>query len=109
MRPRLRSQRSFLAAVAGNRKKGFPDDRSVAIQVPIGGADVYADLEGNFCITDEGFPGSFMVDTQGILTVLAGTDVHRYSGDGGPAIEAQLSEPTTVAVGPDGDAGTVGL
>jgi hypothetical protein len=43
------------------------------------------------------------VDTEGILTIIAGTGVDGFSGDGGPATEAQLSEPTSVAIGPDGD------
>lgn len=93
----------IITTVAGNGERGFPDDGAVATEGPIGGADVWADAEGNIYITDEGYPGIFKVDTEGILTVLAGTGVDGYSGDGGPATEAQLSEPTTVAVGPDGD------
>jgi sugar lactone lactonase YvrE len=93
----------IITTVAGNGKTGFPDDGAVATEVPIGGADVYADSEGNIYVTDEGYPGIFKVDPQGVLTVLAGTGEDGYLGDGGPAIEAQLSEPTTVAIGPDGN------
>jgi sugar lactone lactonase YvrE len=93
----------IITTVAGNGDRGFPDDGSVATEVPIGGADVYADAEGNIYITDEGYPGILKVDPEGILTVLAGTGEDGYSGDGGPATETQLSEPTTVAIGPDGN------
>jgi serine/threonine-protein kinase len=75
----------------------------VATEVPVGGADVSTDADGNFYITDEGYPGIFKVGADGILTVLAGTGEDGYSGEGGPATEAKLSEPTTVAVGPDGN------
>lgn len=90
-----------ITTVAGNGDRGFPNDGSVATKVPIGGADVYSDVEGNIYITDEGYPGIFKVDPEGILTVLAGTGEDGYSGDGGPATQAKLSEPTTVAIGPD--------
>jgi hypothetical protein len=93
----------IITTVAGNGKTGFPDDGAVATEVPVGGANVWADPEGNIYITDEGYPGIFKVDTEGILTIIAGTGVDGFSGDGGPATEAQLSEPTSVAIGPDGD------
>jgi sugar lactone lactonase YvrE len=95
--------RGIITTVAGNGKTGFPDDGAVATEVPVGGANVWADPEGNIYITDEGYPGIFKVDPEGILTIIAGTGVDGYSGDGGPATEAQLSEPTSVAIGPDGD------
>jgi hypothetical protein len=43
------------------------------------------------------------VDAEGILTILAATGEDGYSGDGGPATEARLIEPTTVTLGPDGN------
>jgi hypothetical protein len=95
--------RGIITTVAGNGQTGFPEDGTRATEVPVGGADVWADADGNIYVTDEGYPGIFKVDSEGILTILAGTGVDGYSGDGGPGTEAQLSEPTTVAVGPDGD------
>lgn len=38
-----------------------------------------------------------------VITTIAGTGVAGYSGDGGPATEAQLNYPVTVTIGPDGD------
>lgn len=38
----------------------------------------------------------------GVVTAVAGTGTAGDSGDGGPAIEAQLSDPDDLAVGPDG-------
>ena len=40
----------------------------------------------------------FKVDTEGVLTLVAGNSRPGYSGDGGPATSAQLSSPMGVAV-----------
>lgn len=37
-----------------------------------------------------------------VISTLAGTGEAGYSGDGGPAIQAAISQPDAVAVGPDG-------
>jgi NHL repeat-containing protein len=43
-----------------------------------------------------------MIDTRGTVTTIAGTGIQGFSGDGDLASDAQLSEPSGVAVGPDG-------
>ena len=45
----------------------------------------------------------YKVSTQGILTTYAGTGVPSYSGDGGPALSAQLDGATGVAVDAGGN------
>ena len=57
------------------------------------------DGEGNVYIADTGNHRIRMIDTNGIITTVAGSGVDGYSGDGGPATEASLSEPSGVAVG----------
>jgi RHS repeat-associated protein len=42
------------------------------------------------------------VDTQGLMTTIAGTGVAGYSGDGGPAIAAMLNQPWGLALANDG-------
>ena len=42
------------------------------------------------------------VSPNGIQTTVAGTGVRGFSGDGGPANQAQLANPTSVALGLDG-------
>lgn len=41
--------------------------------------------------------------TTGLIRTVAGTGVPGYSGDFGPAIEAQLDAPRELEIGPDGD------
>jgi len=40
----------------------------------------------------------FKIDQKGILTVVAGTSVAGYSGDGGPAVSGELNSPSGLAV-----------
>jgi len=46
---------------------------------------------------------SFSIWAQGTITTIAGTGVGGYSGDGGPAVNAQLSGPAGVAVDANGN------
>ena len=38
------------------------------------------------------------VDTEGVISTVAGTGIRGYSGDGGPATQAQISAPFGVLV-----------
>jgi streptogramin lyase len=42
------------------------------------------------------------IDDKGIITTIAGTGTPGYSGDGGPAVKAQLNQPHEIRFGPDG-------
>jgi RHS repeat-associated protein len=42
------------------------------------------------------------VDPNGIITTVAGNGTRGFSGDGGPATQAQLDSPHDLALGPDG-------
>ncbi|MEE9206690.1 MAG: hypothetical protein V3U50_06915 [Acidimicrobiia bacterium] len=44
-----------------------------------------------------------VVDRDGIITTIAGIGTAGYSGDGGPADEAELNIPAGIAIGPDGN------
>jgi hypothetical protein len=60
------------------------------------------DAEGNLFIADTYNNRIRMIDTNGVIHTIAGSGDHAYSGDGGPALDAALAEPSGVAVGPDG-------
>ena len=42
------------------------------------------------------------IDDKGIITTIAGNGTAGYSGDGGPAVKAQLNKPHEIRFGPDG-------
>jgi sugar lactone lactonase YvrE len=60
-------------------------------------AGLCADKKGNLFIADFGNNRIRKIDTNGIITSVAGKGVDGYSGDGGPATSASLSMPTGMA------------
>lgn len=54
------------------------------------------DAQGNLYIADQGHDAIRKVDTNGIITTVAGSGVRGYSGDGGPATKAKLNQPLGV-------------
>jgi sugar lactone lactonase YvrE len=70
------------------------------LNLPLG---VAADLHGNFFIADTFNDVVRKVDTNGIITTVAGNGRKGYSGDGGFAIQASLDGPSGVAVDLSGD------
>src|ERR1035441_2589726 len=75
----------------------------MAVNATIGfPAAVITDANGNFYFSTDGdlsgFDDSrvFKVDRSGVLTVVTGNSVDGYSGDGGPAVNAQRSEERRV-------------
>ncbi len=55
------------------------------------------DNSGNMYIADTGNQVIRKVNTSGIISTVAGNNFSAFSGDGGPAISASLSLPTSVA------------
>ena len=59
--------------------------------------DLSVDPPGNVYIADQGADKIWKIDaTTGVITTLAGTGQAGYSGDGGPATNAQLNNPRGV-------------
>ncbi|MEO8052551.1 MAG: hypothetical protein ABI833_19250 [Acidobacteriota bacterium] len=79
---------------------GLPILNIPGTQVSLGHVQgVAADSAGNVFIAEESYPIVVRLDhTTGILSLVAGNGTSGFSGDGGPAIAAQLSSPTGVAV-----------
>jgi hypothetical protein len=69
----------------------FGFSRSVAI-----------DAAGNAYITDSRARIRKVNAATGIVSTVAGTGQMGFSGDGGPAAQAQIGQPTHIACGPDG-------
>ena len=60
------------------------------------------DTAGNLYFADSNNHRIRKVDTDGIMTTIAGNGTAGFSGDGGPATAAQLDNPVDVEVGDDG-------
>jgi hypothetical protein len=94
----------MITTVAGNGQHGFSGDSGFATQAELNGpSGVISDGTGGFLIADTGNSRIRRVDASGTITTVAGNGLGGYSGDGGPATQAQLAYPTGIS--PDGVGG----
>jgi len=88
-----------ITTVAGNGTPAYSGDgglaTSASLNFPIG---VAVDSSANIYIVDLGNSRIRKVDTNGVITTVAGNGTPAYSGDGGPATSASLFNPYGVAV-----------
>jgi uncharacterized protein (TIGR03437 family) len=93
-----------LTTFAGNGIPGFSGEggpaTSASLYFPTG---IAFDSAGNLYVTDQGNQRIRMVTTSGNIVTIAGTGVAGYSGDGGPAVNAQISTPGGIQVDPSGN------
>ena len=82
------------SGVAGSTGDGGPATQA-GLSSPQG---IAVDGAGNVYIADTGNNRIRKVSTDGTITNLAGNGTQGYSGDGGPAINASLNRPQSVAV-----------
>jgi len=88
-----------ISTVAGNGLQGYSGDGGPGLSAQLNDPEgVAVDATGNLYITDTLNYRIRMVSPAGNITTLAGNGVAGYSGDGGPAGQAQLSYPTGIAV-----------
>ncbi len=64
---------------------------------------VLLDAAGNLYISDSGNNAIRMVNTSGIITTLIGNGEAGYTGDGGPALQAELNNPKGIAIDSSGN------
>ena len=91
----------IITTVAGTGETafgGYGGDGGPAAQARLSNPyGVAADSAGNLYIADSGNRRIRKVDSSGIITTVAGTGGYGDGGDGGPAVQARLSEPYGVA------------
>ena len=94
----------IITTVAGTGEPGSSGDDGPAVAARLHyPADVTVDAVGNLFIAEYNIYRIRRVDSSGIITTVAGTGEPGFSGDGGPAVEARLGRPRSVAVGADGN------
>ena len=94
-----------ITTVAGTGEPFHRGDDGSASQAQFSHAlgDVAVDVNGNVYVTDSYDHRVRRVDAAGRVATFAGSGTAGFQGDGGPAIEAQLSSPGGVAVDATGN------
>ena len=89
----------IITTVAGSQAYGAAGDGGLATSAALyQPADIAVDNRGNIYIADRILSRIRKVDTNGIITTVAGSVSAGFSGDRGPANLASLNEPTDIAV-----------
>ena len=89
----------IITTVAGNGGRGFGGGGGPAVRESLNHpAGVAVDGSGNLYIAESSEHMIHRVDASGTITTVAGTGEPGFGGDGGPAVEAQLGGPVSVAV-----------
>lgn len=88
-----------IVTVAGGGGQGFAGDGGPATSAQLNGpVSVAVDTGGNLYITDSNNYSIRLVSPNGIISTIAGNGSIGYSGDGGPAVNAQLGAPGGLAI-----------
>jgi DNA-binding beta-propeller fold protein YncE len=91
-------------AVAGNGQRAYAGNGSAATDASLNMPhEIQFDAAGHLYIAERDNHVIRKVDAKsGIVSTFAGTNTPGFSGDGGPAAEAQLRQPHSIAVDPSG-------
>ena len=104
IRVRKISSSGIITTVAGTGTPGvsLSGGPAATTQIyPVGG--IALDSKGNLYMSDYGNVRVWKLSPSGVITPFAGNGTLGYSGDGGPATNAQFSEPAAIAVDPSGN------
>jgi sugar lactone lactonase YvrE len=94
----------IITTIAGTGLAGYSGDGGPALLAQFNYVwGVFLDKAGNLYIADIGNNAIRKMDTSGIVTTVAGNGTAGYSGDGGPAILAELNSPRETAVDSSGN------
>jgi RHS repeat-associated protein len=88
----------IITTIAGDGQAGFSGDGGQATQAELHNpAGLAADGAGNIYVADQMNNRIRKIDTNGIITTIAGDGQAGFSGDGGQAAQAELNMPSAVA------------
>jgi len=101
-RVRLVSAEGVIRTVAGDGGSWYNGDGGPATEAHLSVRCVAVDSKGTLYIADEQNSRVRKVDSDGIISTVAGNGQYGFSGDGGSATRATLYSPYAVAVGKSG-------
>jgi sugar lactone lactonase YvrE len=95
----------IITTIAGDGTSGDSGDGGPATSAQLDYVTgVAVDAVGNVYVSDAASHRVRKVAAgSGTITTIAGTGAWGYTGDGGPAVAAQIFSPQDLAIGPDGD------
>jgi len=89
----------IISTVAGNGAATYAGDGGTAITASLYNPQATTfDATGNLYIADGGNNRIRLVNTNGFISTVAGNGTPAYTGDGGPATNASLDDPTGVTI-----------
>lgn len=92
-----------ITTIAGNGQVGGGGDGGPAAQAQLSSpSDVAYLADGSLVIADSGNSKVRRIGASGVITTAAGTGAQDFTGDGGPATQADLDTPGGVTSLPDG-------
>ncbi len=87
----------IITTIVGNGTGGFSGDGGPAVNAQVyQPSPIVMDKLGNIYFASNGRIRK--INTSGIITTIAGTNTAGFSGDGGPAVNAQLIQPIGIAI-----------
>jgi streptogramin lyase len=91
--------------MAGTGEQGYSGDGGPALDATFNlPHEIRFDSEGNLYVVDMANHAVRKIELKtGIITTIAGTGEPGYSGDNGPARQAQLRQPHSIQFGPEGE------
>jgi len=93
-----------IQTIMGKDFEAAPVDGALAVDTPLHHAsDLQTDAAGNLYVAGDHVPYAFRVGTDSRVKILAGNGTPGNTGDGGPAVAAELTTP--FGVEPNGDGG----
>jgi uncharacterized protein (TIGR03437 family) len=97
LRVRRVTPAGIISTIAGNGLPGSSGDGGPAVDASLSSMlGLALDNAGNLYIADSGNRRVRKVTSAGIISTVAGTGVQGFSGDGGPATNAQLNTPASI-------------
>jgi len=107
---RMVSPSGAISTIAGTGESAHYGDGGPASEAAFRDPSSLAtDKEGNLYIADGANNMIRKIDTNGIVTTIAGNGNHENSGDGGPALKAGIRNMDYLAVSPSGELHIVGM